>query len=66
MTEHSWETTRCSRYVRRDECQRCGARRTRELWEPDGEWAYLRGSETCEPVIDPSPAERAVMTEGRE
>jgi len=64
MTDHDWETTRCSRYVRRDECLRCGARRSRDV--PDGQWAYLRGNETCKPTIDPSPAERVAMIEGTE
>lgn len=64
MTAHLWETTRCSRYVQRDECLRCDARRSRDT--PDGQWAYLRGNETCKPGRDPSPAERTVMLEGRD
>lgn len=65
MTEHSWETTRCSRYVQRDECLRCDAKRARGV-NSNWRWHFTQGGQTCTPQIDPSPAERAVMTEGRE
>ena len=67
MSEHDWETTRCSRYVQRDECLRCGVRRVRGIGSGSIlAWRYTRGGRTCTPQIDPSPAERAVMTEGRD
>ena len=65
MTEHSWSTYGCSEHRQHDECLRCDALRWKSA-NTGGQWHYRRGGETCEPQIDPSPAERAVMLEGRE
>ena len=55
MTAHLWETTRCSRWVQRDECLRCGVQRVRHL--PSLPWIYLKGNDICAGA-EPDAAER--------
>ena len=74
MTAHDWSTYSCNDYRQQDECLRCDARRVRGV-NSKWLWQYRRTGKgakwewhdfDCEPVIDPSPQERAVMAEGRD
>ncbi len=61
MTGHEWSTYICNDHRQQDECLRCDAKRTRGV-NSNWKWHYWRRGPTCMATIDPSLAERAVMT----
>ena len=65
MTDHTWSTYQRTDDKQRDECRYCDAIRARGV-NSGWEWHYVHGGETCTGAHDPSPKERALMTEGRE
>jgi hypothetical protein len=62
---HVWSTYHCSDSSQREECLRCDAKKARGV-NSNWRWHFTQGGQTCTLQIDPSPAERAVMTEGRD
>ena len=62
---HIWSTYHRSDHSQHDECLNCDALRARGV-NNNWKWWYVKGGETCAGTIDPSPAERLVMVEGRD
>jgi hypothetical protein len=62
---HTWSTYRCDNHRQHDECLRCRALRWKSV-NTGWAWKYRRGGKICQATIDPNPAERLVMVEGRE